>query len=90
MRGAHLGGAIEARLDVGVHGAVLEAGGAEVDDLDLARVEPLEQHVLRLEIAVDDVALMQHRQRIQDLQRAPLILRAVLLQNQSWMCTWHN
>ena len=68
----HLGRAIEAALDIGVHGAVLEAGGAEVDDLDVAlqaALQRFEQHILGLEVAVHDVGVVQHHQCPQDLRQ---------------------
>lgn len=63
----HLRRAVEAGLDVGVHGPVLKAGGPEVDDLDVPVVQAPQQHVLRLQIAVDDVGVPQYHQSIQDL-----------------------
>mmetsp|Transcript_27372 Transcript_27372/g.71043 ORF Transcript_27372/g.71043 Transcript_27372/m.71043 type:complete len:486 (+) Transcript_27372:856-2313(+) len=63
----HLRGAVEARLDVRVDRAVRKAGRAEVDDFDLARVQPFQQHVLGLEITVDDARVPQHHQRVEDL-----------------------
>ena len=64
---SHLWGAVKTALDVGVHGAVLKAGRAKIDDFDIPRLHALEQHVFRLEVAVDDVGLTQDSQRVQDL-----------------------
>jgi hypothetical protein len=47
------------RLDVGVDALFAEAAAAKVDDLDGAAVLALEQHVLRLKVAVDEVMLAQ-------------------------------
>ena len=52
-----LGRSIEARLYVGVDALMLVAAGAVVDDLDAAAALLLEQYVLGLEVAVDDLAL---------------------------------
>ena len=68
QQNTHLRGSVEAALYVGVHGLVLEAGGAKVDDLDVPGIQALEQHVFRLQVAVDDVGLSQNSQRIQNLQ----------------------
>ena len=68
QRRAYLGGAVEAALDVGVHRLVLQARRPKVDDLDVPRLHALEQHVLRLQVAVDDALRVQHRQRVQNLQ----------------------
>ena len=67
MGGLHLRRSVEAGLDVGVHGAVLEAGGPKVDDLDVSVVQAPQEHILRLQVAVDDVGIPQHHQSIQDL-----------------------
>lgn len=40
---------------------------AKVDDLDLPRLDVLQQHVFGLEVAVDDARLAQHRHGVQDL-----------------------
>jgi hypothetical protein len=40
----YFGGAIEARLDVGIHGAVLLARRAKVDDLDHRRAHTAQEH----------------------------------------------
>ena len=64
---SHLRRAVEAALNVGVHGAVLETGRAKIDDLDLACL-PLEQHVLRLQVAVHNMSIAQHTQGVQYLR----------------------
>jgi hypothetical protein len=46
--------AIEARLDVGVHRAALEASRPEIDELDLARSGIAEEDVLWLQVAMDN------------------------------------
>lgn len=57
---SHLRRPVEARLDVGVHGAILKAGAAKVYDLDVPRVQALKKDILWLEVAVNDVRLAQH------------------------------
>ena len=54
-----LRGSVIATLDVSVDGFVFKTAGAEVDDSDSGLVGFLEQDVFRLEIGVDDFALMQ-------------------------------
>ena len=64
-----LGGAVGAALDVGAPLVVVEVGVAVVDDLDLAHGEARDQDVLGLEVAVDDVARVEHRQCLEALAR---------------------
>jgi hypothetical protein len=52
----HLGRAVEAGLDVGVHLLVGEARGAKVDDLDARPLGVDHQDVFGLEVAVDHAA----------------------------------
>ena len=53
---AHLRGAVEAALNVGVHCAILEAGRTKVNNLDLARL-PLEQNVLWLQVTMHNLSV---------------------------------
>jgi hypothetical protein len=49
-----------------------KAAGPKVDDLDGVLVGVLQQDVLRLQVAVDDVVLVQKGERLQDLDaKAP-------------------
>jgi hypothetical protein len=64
-----LGGAVGAALDVGAPLVVVEVGVAVVDDFDLAHGEARDQDVLGLEVAVDDVARVEHRQCLEALAR---------------------
>ena len=59
--------AVEPALDVGVDALVQEGRAAEVDDLDAALVRLLQQDVLRLQVAVDYLELLQVFQRVQQL-----------------------
>ena len=64
---AYLRRPVEAALNVRVHGAVLKAGRSKVNDLDLPFL-PFQQHILWLQITVNDLRGPQHTQRIQYLQ----------------------
>ena len=65
---AHLRGAVKSALNVGIHGAVLKAGRPKVNDLDLPRLA-LQQDILWLQVAVNDLRLPQNTQSVQYLQR---------------------
>mmetsp|Transcript_3808 Transcript_3808/g.12719 ORF Transcript_3808/g.12719 Transcript_3808/m.12719 type:complete len:418 (-) Transcript_3808:936-2189(-) len=67
----HLGGAVEARLDVRVHALVRAAGGPKVDDLDGRPLGVPQQDVLRLEVAVDHghLAEREEAKALEDLPR---------------------
>jgi hypothetical protein len=67
-----LGGAVKARLDVGVNFLVLEAAGSKVDDLDARLVDLAEQNVFGLQVAMHNVVLAHVVKRNQDLNREPL------------------
>ena len=58
---------VESALDVGVDPFVLEAARAEVNELDAALVGTLQQDVLGLQVAVNDLLLPQKLERLQDL-----------------------
>lgn len=58
---------VEPALDVGVHDFGGFATAAHVYDFDAALVFLLEQHVLRLEVTVDDLELVKEQQRLEDL-----------------------
>eukprot|EP00964_Phaeocystis_antarctica_P151459 scaffold119065_cov63-Phaeocystis_antarctica.AAC.1 len=58
----HLGGAVEARLDVRVDRLAVAARGAEVDELDGGAPRVPQQDVLRLEVAVDDRDVAQREE----------------------------
>jgi hypothetical protein len=64
----HFGGAVVPALDVGVDGFVLEAAGAEVDDLDARLVHLLQEDVLGLEVGVDDALPVQEVDAVEQLQ----------------------
>jgi hypothetical protein len=46
-------------LDVRVHLLLLAAGGAEVDDADIGLARFAEEDIFGLEVAVDDVFVLQ-------------------------------
>ncbi len=64
---------VEPRLDVRVHGTVLEAGRPKVNDLDVPIVQASQQHILRLQVAVDDVGVSQNHQCIQNLRNRTML-----------------
>lgn len=63
------GRAVEARLDVRVDALVLVARRAEVDHFDAGPALLLEQHVLGLEVAVDDAVAVQELETLEDRVR---------------------
>ena len=54
-------------LHIGAEVVVCEAGGTEVDDLDLAAAEAADEDVLGLQVAVYEVQLVDEGERCQDL-----------------------
>mmetsp|Transcript_25504 Transcript_25504/g.58865 ORF Transcript_25504/g.58865 Transcript_25504/m.58865 type:complete len:266 (+) Transcript_25504:182-979(+) len=68
----HLRRAVEATLDVCVDTLILEARGAKVNDLDSALSRVLQQHILRLEVTVNDLLLAKEAQCCEKLDsKAP-------------------
>mmetsp|Transcript_24009 Transcript_24009/g.42929 ORF Transcript_24009/g.42929 Transcript_24009/m.42929 type:complete len:303 (-) Transcript_24009:952-1860(-) len=63
----HFWGPVETTLDVRVDTLIFEARGSQVDHLDAALRGVLEQHVLWLQVTVDDVLLPKETQRRQEL-----------------------
>ena len=66
------GGTVRARLNIAAQVVVDEARAAKVNDLDLTARIRLDQNVLRLQIAVDQLQIMDKAQRVKNLLRDPL------------------
>ena len=66
---SHLGRSIRPGLHVRTEVVGDVAAGAKVDDLDLAPAVALDQDVLRLQVAVDEVQGVEILQRRQQLPR---------------------
>jgi len=58
---------VETRLNICVNTLPLEAAAAIVDNFDSGLVRLLQQNILRLQIAVDDVVIALELERLQDL-----------------------
>lgn len=65
----HLRCALEARLDLGLHALLHEAGGALVDDLYARLRRVFEQDVFGLQVAVHDMVAFALLQVVEDLDR---------------------
>lgn len=63
---------VVAALDVGVHDVTGAAGAAHVDDPEAALVLLPQHHVLRLQVAVDEIVAREKEQSLQDLDREPV------------------
>ncbi len=62
-----LGRSVVSRLNVGINALVLVATGAKVNDLDAAAARLLQEYILGLEIAVNDLISVQKLQTLQNM-----------------------